>query len=176
MLRVAFLRGVNVGGVRVPMAELRGLFAELGFAGSQTVLNTGNVVFDSDAPADELVRLLEPALSQRFGYAARVLVVDHDDVCRVASGCPFAESPDRHRYAVVCADEAAARALATTPLQLGPEEDRAHAGQVVYWRVPRGQTLDSPFGRLLAGAQFAPVTTNRNLNTIRRIAAIRPGA
>jgi len=170
VLRVAFLRGVNVGRVRVPMADLRDLFAELGFAGSRTVLNTGNVLFESGASESELAGLLEPALSERFAYAARVFVLDHDAVRSAAEACPFDESPEHHRYAVLCADERVARDLAGVPVELGPDEDRALGGRIVYWRVPRGQTLDSPFGKVLAGREFSPATTNRNLKTLIRIA------
>ena len=45
---VALLRGINVGRAkRIAMAELRGLVAELGFTNVRTVLNSGNVVFQS---------------------------------------------------------------------------------------------------------------------------------
>ena len=43
---VALLRAVNVGGRKsVAMADLRALFADLGFAGVQSLLQSGNVVF-----------------------------------------------------------------------------------------------------------------------------------
>ena len=50
---VALLRAVNVGGVKVAMAELRGLLEGLGLTAVQTYVQSGNVVFDAaeDDPA-----------------------------------------------------------------------------------------------------------------------------
>src|SRR5262245_40471981 len=65
---VALLRAINLGGKRaVSMASLRGLLEELGFAGVQTLLMSGNVVFESDRrkPA-ELEPLLEAATTRRL--------------------------------------------------------------------------------------------------------------
>ena len=58
---VALLRAINVGGRnRVAMADLRELFAHLGFAPVQTLLQSGNVVFASPTRAG---KTLERALA-----------------------------------------------------------------------------------------------------------------
>ncbi|HEY8589215.1 MAG TPA: DUF1697 domain-containing protein, partial [Naasia sp.] len=44
---VALLRGVNVGGVKVPMAELRSLLEDAGFGRVRTLLASGNVLLDA---------------------------------------------------------------------------------------------------------------------------------
>ena len=46
--RVALLRAVNVGGRKLPMAELRALCAELGWTDVATYIQSGNVVFTAD--------------------------------------------------------------------------------------------------------------------------------
>ena len=47
---VALLRAINVAGHnKVRMAELRGLLTEFGFANVQSLLQSGNLVFDSRA-------------------------------------------------------------------------------------------------------------------------------
>src|SRR5690606_40579387 len=45
---VALLRGVNVGGVKVPSAELAAMARDLGLAEVRTVLASGNLLFSSD--------------------------------------------------------------------------------------------------------------------------------
>jgi uncharacterized protein (DUF1697 family) len=65
---VALLRAINVAGHnKVSMAELRGLLAELGFANVQSLLQSGNLVFDSRAgtPA-RLESTLEQASRDRL--------------------------------------------------------------------------------------------------------------
>ena len=46
---IALLRGVNISGKnKVPMAELKKGFEEMGFSEVRTYLNSGNVIFSSD--------------------------------------------------------------------------------------------------------------------------------
>ena len=48
-MHIALLRGINVGGPsQVAMSDLRGLFAEFGFADVKSLLQSGNVVFQSN--------------------------------------------------------------------------------------------------------------------------------
>jgi hypothetical protein len=47
---VAFLRGINVGGRRVTMAQLCAAFEALGFAEVGTFLASGNVTFSTPDP------------------------------------------------------------------------------------------------------------------------------
>lgn len=50
MKYVALLRGINVGGKnKVPMAELKQVFAALNFQNISTYINSGNVIFDTAA-------------------------------------------------------------------------------------------------------------------------------
>jgi uncharacterized protein (DUF1697 family) len=65
---IALLRGSNVGGrAIVPMAALRDLFGELGFVNVQTLLQSGNVVFDADRTTPAAAQAaIEAALFTRF--------------------------------------------------------------------------------------------------------------
>ncbi|MFD3517521.1 DUF1697 domain-containing protein [Streptomyces sp. NPDC058657] len=87
----ALLRGINVGGVRVPMAELRTVLTELGHDSVATYLNSGNAVFEAaaDAPVDDLARALESAIEKHFGFTVPCLVRDHTYLRAVAETCPF---------------------------------------------------------------------------------------
>ena len=46
---VAFLRAINVGGHTIPMTVLRKHFEELGGSSVETVVASGNVVFETPA-------------------------------------------------------------------------------------------------------------------------------
>ena len=46
---VAFLRAINVGGHVVKMERLRALFEDLGFAKVETLIASGNVIFETRA-------------------------------------------------------------------------------------------------------------------------------
>src|SRR5204863_8053061 len=67
--RVVLLRGINLGpNRRVPMAELRELFATADFADVRTYVQSGNVVLSSDAPPQELADQSERLIAERFGF------------------------------------------------------------------------------------------------------------
>jgi len=40
---------------------------------------------------------------------------------------------------------------------------------VVYWKVQKGQTLKSPFAKLLSKSKYREFNTNRNINTLQKI-------
>ena len=64
----AFLRGVNVGGVNLKMADVAGALADAGFAEVRTILATGNITLESRAGADTVRAKAETALTQRLLY------------------------------------------------------------------------------------------------------------
>ncbi len=69
----ALLRGINVGGINIKMADLRSTFVDLGFENVKTVLASGNVLFDSDR--DDVPALkseIESGLRAEFHYEAWV--------------------------------------------------------------------------------------------------------
>ena len=155
------LRGINVGGVKVPMADLRGLLAELGLTEVRTWLATGNVVFESDDPAEALRPRIEEALTERFGYDAHVQILPHARLREIAEAWPFEPRADHHRYVLFCdAPEVIDELVAA-----GDADVRAGEG-VVYWSCLKGSTTDMPFAKVLAKKRFKASTTNRNVNTI----------
>ncbi|EOM76057.1 DUF1697 domain-containing protein [Rhodococcus rhodnii] len=168
---VALLRGVNVGGVTLRSADLRATFsATLGFGGVRPVLASGNVVFES--PETDRLALAEhitDALRAGFGYDAWTLVLDLETLAGIADGYPFDLADDRQPYVVFVADAGSAAELASAPR--GDVDSVAGGDGVVYWDVPKGQTLGSTFGRELARSRWKSGTTSRNLRTLRRILA-----
>ena len=68
---LALLRGINVGGKnKVPMAELRASFEELGYQNVQTYIASGNVIFTSDKSSAELTEEIQEALPKKFNWIA----------------------------------------------------------------------------------------------------------
>lgn len=66
---IALLRGVNIGGHRVKMEQLRELFRELGFSNVRSYIQTGNVFFETaDGDRAALTRKIERHLNMALGY------------------------------------------------------------------------------------------------------------
>lgn len=72
---VAFLRGINLGNRRIKMAELRAAFESWGFANVQTLLASGNVVFEAEEvdPA-ALKAAVEAGIRSSFGFDAAAVI------------------------------------------------------------------------------------------------------
>lgn len=88
---VAFLRGINVGGShKVPMAELRKEMENAGFQNIQTLLNSGNVIFESSTSSiQDLEKVISDHLEQVFGFAIPVLVRRATDIIKLIEHDPF---------------------------------------------------------------------------------------
>ncbi|WP_281886433.1 DUF1697 domain-containing protein [Agromyces rhizosphaerae] len=168
---IALLRGVNVGGVTIRSADLREVFASLGFDEVRTVLASGNVVFAASAPGDRVKADIERALGERFGYDAWIVLTTVERVSAVIDDFPFdAEDDERQPWVIFASDARALDELVTAASDLDPAVDPLRRGDgVLYWNPVKGTTGDTPFAKLLAKARYRPTTTNRNLRTLRRL-------
>lgn len=71
---IALLRAVNVGGRKLPMAELRALCGELGWEDARTYIQSGNLVFTAPGKPEALEAKLEKAIKDRFALDVPVIV------------------------------------------------------------------------------------------------------
>ncbi len=91
MKYVTFLRGINVGGnTKVEMIKLKKSFEELGFENVKTLLNSGNVVFEtSEKDSNLLVQNIEDKLATTFGFPIKVFVRLIDQLDTIIALDPF---------------------------------------------------------------------------------------
>ena len=164
----ALLRGVNVGGVNMKMADLADVVRALGYDDVTTVLASGNVLFSTTDAAAASKGKLEAALRTRFDYEAWVHVLTVDAVQKIIDAYPYPRSADRHAYVVfILRPEVRDELLA---VELDPEVEKAKAGDgVVYWTVPKGVTLESAMGKAQSASKHKPWLTTRNLNTLEKL-------
>lgn len=115
MTRIALLRGINVGGHVVTMERLRDHFAELGFTGVRSYIQSGNVFFETpDADEAALRRRIEEHLREALGYAVPTCLRTVGEFEDVAASDAFRDveaTPDV-RLCVVFAADPLPRALA----------------------------------------------------------------
>src|SRR4051812_38857756 len=71
---VALLRAVNVGGRKLPMAELRTLCAGLGWTDVATYIQSGNLVFTAPGKAEALEAMLEMTIAKAFNLDVPAIV------------------------------------------------------------------------------------------------------
>ncbi|MBJ7337749.1 DUF1697 domain-containing protein [Mycolicibacterium sp.] len=169
---VAFLRGVNVGGVTLKMADVAAALTAAGFADVTTVLASGNVLMTSNAKVDSVRTMAEKALRDAFDYDAWVLAYGVDAVRAVSDGFPFDREVDgHHSYVTFVTDADVLDELVALAETAGPDEKIARGEGVVYWQVPRSATLDTTIGKTMGKKRYKSSTTTRNLRTIDKVLA-----
>jgi uncharacterized protein (DUF1697 family) len=165
---VAFLRGVNVAGVNLKMADVAAAFTEAGFTDVRTILASGNVLLESSARVATVRKKAEAALRERFGYDAWVLAYDIDTVRAISEAYPFEREVDGYQsYVTFVTDKAVLDELAA--LDAGSDEKISSGEGVVYWQVPKGSTLDSTIGQTMGKKRYKASTTTRNLRTLAKV-------
>ena len=162
-----FLRGVNVGGIKVPSADLKRVLSEVGLTDVTTYVASGNVTCETQLTASTLQQEVEAALSKAFSYEAHVQVFSHAELASIVDGYPFETDDDHHRYVVFCDAEQTAGDLGKA--EVGEVEKVSAHGRIVYWRCPKGSTLDTPFSKLTSAKKYKAATTTRNLNTVEKM-------
>lgn len=171
---VALLRAVNVGGAKLPMAELRALCAELGWDEVATYIQSGNVVFEASGTPEALEAALELGLERRFALKRPAIVRTAREWSAYAAGSPF---PDAER------DEPNRLMLALSKAPPRPEaahilQAKATAGERVklkggaLWvHYPGGAGTSKLTPALFDKAAGSPVT-QRNWRTVCQLQAM----
>ena len=93
---VALLRGVNlVGSSTLKMADLKAIAHELGLEGARTYVASGNLLFTSDKPEEELRCILEDRLKAHMAKDVRVMLRTaeerREEIARMLSGASITE-------------------------------------------------------------------------------------
>ena len=166
----AFLRGVNVGGVNLKMAEVAKVLEDAGFSNVRTILASGNVLLESRAGVQAVRKKAEAALRDAFGYDAWVLAYDVRAIAKISEDFPFErEVEGHHSYITFVTDEKVLDELAALADDAGPDEKIKRGKGVIYWQVPRTGTLDTTIGKTMGKKRYKSSTTTRNLRTVDKV-------
>ena len=88
---IAFLRGINVGGHhKVLMVDLRIEIEKLGFENVETLLNSGNVIFDGiNKEVEKLENIISNHLEKSFGFPIPTIIRKSEILSEWLSNNPF---------------------------------------------------------------------------------------
>jgi uncharacterized protein (DUF1697 family) len=175
-IQIALLRGINVGGRNlVAMSDLRLLLGELGFERAKSILQSGNLIFESQKPAGaSLERLLETATAKRFGVSADYFVRTAAEWQTIVARNPFpAEAARDPGHLVVMLLKSAPQSSDLTALGAaikGREIIRAD-GKQLYIVYPDGIGRSKLTGTLIE-RKLGTRGTARNWNTVLKLATL----
>jgi uncharacterized protein (DUF1697 family) len=174
-VHIALLRGINVGGHKmVGMANLRELLTDLGFEDVRSLLQSGNLVFKSDArPGKGLEQILEQKTEERLEVRTDFFVRTAQELDAAIAHNPFPDEAKRdpaHLLVLFLKDAPPASAVKLLQSAIkGPELVRAH-GREAYLVYPDGMGRSK-----LTAAVFdkhVGTGTARNWNTVLKLAAL----
>lgn len=161
--RVVLLRAVNVGGAKLPMADLRSIAEDLGATNVSTHIASGNLIVDTDDP--QFDRSLEAAVEQRFGFFREAISRSPEELRDALKAHPFAIEGDRKFHHVYFLLAEPTRERVEALLARGLPESLAVIGRDLHIWYPDGVAGTKLTPALIAKTLGTP-GTGRNLNTV----------
>jgi uncharacterized protein (DUF1697 family) len=162
---IALLRAVNVGGTgKLPMADLKRIGEEAGFAAVRTYIASGNLLFDSDHDEAAVKAALEARLEAYAGKRVGILVRTAAEMAAVAAANPF---PDAAPNRVVAIFLDAAPPTDALDRVSGRQGEELRIGKREIY-VHYGDGMAHSKLRIPAAREG----TARNMNTVAKLAAL----
>ncbi|MFD2036182.1 DUF1697 domain-containing protein [Belliella marina] len=172
---IAFLRGINVGGHhKVPMKDLALYMEQLGFTNVITILNSGNIIFDSNENNIKVIEdQLEKQLQLKFGFPIPTIVQSAENLLKLYQEAPFKQhvpTKDTRFYITFVKDNP------STQIEL-PWVSQDSSFQVLTYKnkivssILDVSKMSSPKGMEILEKSFGKNITTRNLNTIEKLVA-----
>jgi uncharacterized protein (DUF1697 family) len=171
----ALLRAINLGATnKIPMAGLRSLFSDLGYADVATYVQSGNVVFRAPAgSADQVAAEIQRGIAEEFGLTVAVLLRTPAELGKITRANPFLgdESDPKKLHVIFLDTQPAAAAKRELDPERSPGDRFDLRGREIYLHLPNGfgrskLTIDYFERRLGATA------TGRNWTTVTKLAEL----
>ena len=172
---ISMLRGVNVGGHnKIKMDALRDLYESLGLRDAQTYVQSGNVVFRTEAKdLAGLAKRIEDAIERKFGFRPSVIARTTADLRDAIARNPFAKRRG------IDASKLLVTFLAAAPspdardeivkIKAGPEEVRID-GRELFVYFPDGMGRSKVWPAIEKALKKSG--TGRNWNTVTKLLEI----
>ncbi len=168
---IALYRGINVGGGNlVTMELLRAMHEGLGHRAVASYVQSGNIVFAAKGAAEKIGPTISAAFVEKFGFAARVMVVPAAQWNAVVRDNPYAKfsvKDPRTVHAGVCDGEPNAEGLRALQTKTGGSETFIVRGDLIYLHAPDGFGT-SKFAAGMEKASGVPITV-RNWRTVEAL-------
>jgi len=167
---VALFRGINVGGHNIlPMKELKCILEENACHNPKTYIQSGNVVFDSEKPPENINLLIE----EKYGFKPEILILKETEFLETVSGNPYSSSIGKQIHIWFCKNTPKANIEKLDELKSETEHYLIN-DKVLFLYAPDG------IGRSKLAANIEKClgvpATCRNLNTVNKLVEMLEGA
>ena len=174
MIHIALIRGVNVGGRTLLMADLRGACEKLGLRNPRTLLQSGNLVVEGPGAPAEIEARLEQGLKKRLGMDLEFFVRSPREWDAIIRNNPFpkeAKSDPGHLVLLCLKHRVAPPAVRELRGRIPGRESVAGRGREVYATYPDGAGT-SKLTNALIDRVLGTRSTGRNWNTVLKLQAM----
>src|SRR5450755_1423488 len=170
---ISLLRAVNLAGHnKVKMDALRALYESLGFRNAQTYVQSGNVIFKSNA--QDMVRLgkrIEDGIEKSFGFRTGVVLRSSAELKDIIRRNPFAKrsgiEPNKLVVSFLAGEPAPEAREKVLQIKVGPEELYLDGRELyIYYRDGIGTSKLTP---ALLERAIKVSGTARNWNTVTKL-------
>ena len=172
---IAFLRGLNIGGHRVKMADLCAHFESLGVTNAESFIASGNIIFETrSANTATLEKKIEAHLRASLGYEVATFIRSVPEVVAISTYKSFKDGVRKSAKVLnvaLLAEAPGADAIAGLMKHRSADDEFHVSGREVYWACKTGQS-ESAFFRVGFEKVLKTRVTVRNMNTIARLAAL----
>lgn len=176
---MALLRGINVGGRNVvAMADLREAFEAAGVRAVRTYIQSGNVLFESDAPGRSLEGDLEAMLERRFGVPLVVVLRSHPQLRNIVEKAPdgFGTAPDAYHSDVIFLKHplTSRQAMRVVELREGVDQAWPGTGVIYFARLSDGRA-QSRMSRIVGTPEYQRMTIRSWTTTTKLLSLLDEG-
>lgn len=166
--RVVLIRAVNVGGAKLPMAELRSIAEELGATDVSTYIASGNLLCTPKGAPSTFDRALEKAIEDRFGYFREVISRTPEQLQRALDAHPFDVVDDKYSYLYCLTGKPAAAKVKEFEAAPYDDTDVKVIGNDLHIRYREGAGRSKLTAPVIA-KKLGVAGTGRNLRTVRTL-------
>jgi uncharacterized protein (DUF1697 family) len=171
-VHVALLRGVDVGGAnKLSMSDVRAIFESVGCVRVETIIQSGNVVFEAPAAtASDLASVVEAQIKRRFGIAAPVILRTGAALGEIVAANPFLRAgADPATLHLMClSGRPRPDDVATLDPQRSPHDAFVLRDREIYFSLPNG-VARSKFTNTYFDKALRTIGTARNWRTVTRL-------
>lgn len=167
------LKGINVGGQkRVSMQSLKNMYSSLGLIEIETYVQSGNVLFSSDATESFLKNRIEKEIKREYGFEVPVFLRTEKELVDLIKNSPFKQKDETKLHVTFLSD----RPSNSVPVEdlnavkFGTEEFSI-TGREVYLFCPNGYGATKLSNNFFE-KKLKVTATTRNWKTVNTLSSM----
>lgn len=167
-IHVFLLRAVNVGGAKLPMAELRELATDLGATDVSTFIASGNLICTPPKDVIAFGKGLEQSIEKTYGFFRECIIRTPAELAKARQAFPFEVDELKNGHLVFLTEKPTQAAIKKARgYETGADEWEV-VGREWHIRYAHGAGRPDLKGAAIAKALGVP-GTSRNLRTVDKL-------